>query len=55
MKDKKTKKAVVINGLCVQRLEDLRKQYITENKKNITYDAIIAKALMKLDYENLIR
>ena len=51
----KTKKAVVINGLCVQRLEDLRKQYITENKKNITYDAIIAKALMKMNYEDLIR
>ena len=53
-KIKRLKKAVVINGLCVQRLEDLKKEFISKNKMSISYDYIIAKALMKLNYEDLV-
>ena len=53
-KIKRLKKAVVINGLCVQRLEDLKKEFISKNKMSISYDSIIAKALMKLNYEDLV-
>jgi len=53
MKDK-IKKAVVLNGTAVLKLQDLKKEYIAKNKRSISYDAIIAKALMKMNYENLI-
>lgn len=48
------KKAVVISGTAILKLQELKKEYIAKNKRTITYDAIISKALMKLDYENLI-
>lgn len=54
MKNNKVKKAVVINGLSVLILEELKKQYVIENKKTITYDAIISKALMKISYQDLL-
>lgn len=53
MKDK-LKKAVVLNGTAVLKLQELKKEYISKNKRSISYDAIIAKALMKMNYENLI-
>ena len=53
MKDK-IKKAVVLNGTAVLKLQELKKEYIAKNKRSISYDAIIAKALIKMNYENLI-
>ena len=53
MKDK-IKKAVVLNGTAVLKLQELKKEYIAKNKRSISYDAIIAKALMEMNYENLI-
>lgn len=53
MKDK-LKKAVVLNGLSVLKLQELKKEFMSKNKKSITYDAIISKALANMNYENLI-
>lgn len=53
MKDK-LKKAVVLNDTAVLKLQELKKEYIAKNKRSISYDAIISKALMKMNYENLI-
>lgn len=50
----KLQKAVVLNGTAVLKLQELKKEYIAKNKRSISYDAIIAKALMKMNYENLI-
>ena len=53
MKDK-LKKAVVINGTAVLKLQELKKEYIAKNKRSVSYDSIIAKALMKLSYDDLV-
>lgn len=53
MKDK-LKKAVLLNGIAVLKLQELKKEYIAKNKRSVSYDAIIAKALMKLSYDDLV-
>ena len=55
MKKNRLKKAVVLNGTAVLKLKDLKKEFVYKNKMNITYDVIIAKALTKLSYEDLIK
>lgn len=47
------KKAVVINGVAVEKLKELKKDYQAKNKKSISYDAILAKLLMKAKYEDI--
>lgn len=54
MKNNKLKKAVVLNGLAVSRLEELKKEYVLTYKRPITYDAIISKVLMKAKLEDVI-
>ena len=50
----KLKKAVVLNGTAVLKLQELKKEYIAKNKRSVSYDAIVAKALMKLSYDDLV-
>jgi hypothetical protein len=54
MKNNKLKKAVVLNGLAVLRLEELKKEYVAKNKRSVSYDVIISKALMNMRYEDLV-
>lgn len=53
MKDK-IKKAVVLNGTAVLKLQELKKEYIAKNKRSVSYDVIISKALMNMRYEDLV-
>ena len=50
---KRTSRAVVINGIAVDKLDDLKKEYIAKNKKSISYDAILTKLLIKAKYEDI--
>lgn len=54
MKNNKLKKAVVLNGLSVLKLEELKKEFISKNKRSMSYDVIISKALMNMRYEDLL-
>ena len=54
MKNNKLKKAVVLNGLAVLRLEELKKEYVLTYKRPITYDSIISKLLVKAKLEDVI-
>ena len=51
---KKLKKAVVLNGLSVLKLQELKKEYMETYKRSITYDAIISKVLMKVTLKDVI-
>lgn len=54
MKDKKIKKAVVLNGLSVLKLEDLKKEFTLAYKRSISYDAIISKLLVKATLDDVV-
>ena len=54
MKDKKIKKAVVLNGLSVLKLEELKKEFTLTCKRPISYDAIISKLLVKEKLEDVV-
>lgn len=41
------KKSVVIQGLSVEKLNELKKQYEENFKRKISFDAIVSKLLMK--------
>lgn len=54
MKNNKLKKAVVLNGLSVLKLEELKKEFTLTYKRPISYDAIISKLLAKAKLEDVI-
>ncbi len=54
MNDKKIKKAVVLNGLSVLKLEELKKEFTLTYKRPISYDVIISKLLVKAKLEDVV-
>lgn len=52
--NKKLKKAVVLNGLSVLKLQELKKEYMETYKRSITYDSIISKLLAKASLKDVI-
>ena len=54
MKDQKIKKAVVLNGLSVLKLEELKKEFALTYKRHISYDAIISKLLVKATLDDVV-
>jgi len=47
------KKAIVISGKSVDRLQELKKEYEVNNNRKITYDLIISKLILKAKVSDL--
>lgn len=53
-KIKLKRKAVVITGEAVEKLLQLKKDYMREKNKTISFDDIISKALLNAKFEDIL-
>lgn len=50
---KENKKALVITGLPVEKLKDLKKEYMKKYNKSISYNTIIGKLILNASLEDV--
>lgn len=50
---KENRKALVITGISVDRLKELKKQYTTKYKKTISYNDIVSKLIINAKFEDI--
>jgi len=53
-KIKLKRKAVVITGEAVEKLLQLKKDYMREKNKTISFDDIVSKALLNAKFEDIL-
>lgn len=53
-KIKLKKKAVVITGEAVEKLLQLKRDYVREKNKTVSFDDIVSKALLNAELEDIL-